>query len=179
MGVCSWDAFPLVKPPDVKYGDDIDRLAPSEEEILGVPTKPTESRLQASVEFSQASIKEEPIGMPVTSSLLPGPCLRRQLHLTTEVSAAVVKACRMQSVSSTSAWHAVTVLATQNIQQDAVGHRPGTNWCSFTNFDLWNHFHTDSSPRRTLLASFKPYPFRIERSAERRFDEISRGIQHD
>lgn len=83
------------------------------------------------------------------ASLL-GPQLRRPVHrdlaLSKETTDAVVRACKRQGVSVTSAFHAGLISATQKTQSSA--GEVGTSYVQFTTVDLRRFFPSTFSPHR-------------------------------
>lgn len=175
-----WDAFftALKNPLDIRLGDEVQNLPPSEDQLLSVPLEPSKVQHQDAKDLTNRFLVADPIGMPVIVSGPPGPSLRRELRLSVEVSGAVSRSCKARGVTVTSAWHAAIVLATQKIQGSAAGHSAGKNWVSLTNFDLRKYFPDGFETRRNAIGVYHTgLPFQIERPGERGFDDILSEIQ--
>ncbi|KAL1869973.1 hypothetical protein VTK73DRAFT_2894 [Phialemonium thermophilum] len=169
----------LTNPKDVRLGDEVRNLPPTEDQLLGASVPPSTRQIQIYQDIVDSLVVENPIGMPVRADGPPGPNLRRELHLQPGVSSAISSRCKARGVTVTLAWHAAVILATLKIQRRALGDQAGTNWSSFTNFDLRRYFPGDFDPRQNVVSTYSTgFPFNVERPMELGFDALAKHLHH-
>jgi hypothetical protein len=170
-----WDAFfaALEKPIELKWGDEIKNLTPSEDEILTVKNQSINDDALRAAEHVLAGLQvQEPIGMPsVDFRVPPGNSRRRERKLSASITSKIITACHDRGITVTSAWHATLASVVEQLQTAA--GVDGETFASFSNFDIRPWIGTSATGRSHEVGCYHcAWPLSIT-IKNRSFDDIS------
>lgn len=177
-------------------------LAKPYDEWLGMSTSPSEKNFKdAQVLFHRVLQQKKPIQLPgIDFAAPPGKSVHKDLALTQETTTAIVKACKQQGISVTSALHAALARATQVSGLESIrgpkhphanmphfllqkiqlaAGEEGTTYVSVTTIDLRRYFPTAFVPHQHSIGSLEcGIPFAADLSSDETFETLSKSL-HD
>ncbi|PWY73074.1 hypothetical protein BO94DRAFT_538955 [Aspergillus sclerotioniger CBS 115572] len=146
----------------LKFGDEYTRLAPAIEEVLGFPKQPTSEQAEKALSIAMSYASSLPGIGPVSKvgQVPPGRCQSTELVFSTQTTEMIIKACKNNSITVTSAIHAAYIQAIVKYA-DPNSHR--SRYANSATFDLRPHLPEPySTSQYAASVYFTPYPLIID-----------------